>query len=132
METFGRNNIEDIAKMLPGKTVEEVTKYHKVFWSRGKTELLRYDSIVKQIQRKEAKREMALMAIMAEKMSGTALKWKIESKRYHELDFTIKNRHSIRGKENYTIEQDNFLLVTLYKHGLNDPDVYARIREDIL
>lgn len=34
-EKFGKNNFVEIAKLIGGKTSEEVKKYSEVFWKRN-------------------------------------------------------------------------------------------------
>ncbi len=48
-EKFGRNNFTEIAKLIGGKTAEEVQKYSETFWKRT-DELSEKERITKQIQ----------------------------------------------------------------------------------
>lgn len=125
MAKFGRNDIENITSMLPEKTLAEVTEYHRVFWKRGKTELERFDRIVERIQKKEHKENQMKLY---DRFVSEAFHWKMSSQQYHAFDFTFRKR---KDTTVFTDEQDNFLMVSLYKYGLNYPNVYFRIRRDI-
>lgn len=126
MEKFGRNDLAKIVTMLPDKTLDDVTKYHATFWNRGPSELTDFERLIAPIKKAE------LMASRAENFSQ-ALQWKMQCYRNPEVDLTVsklsKNGHT---KVMYTQQQDSFILMSLCKYGINSPNVYDCIRQDIL
>lgn len=53
MVKVGRNNVDEIAKLLPEKTLDEVTKYHRTFWARGPKEIRNFRGLILKLRRKE-------------------------------------------------------------------------------
>lgn len=126
MARFGRNNLELISAEMPDKTLEEVTKYHKAFWSRGPTELKDFDRSVALIKAKEEK-------IAREKNIFEALEWKMSCYRKPEIELSISTKYLHTKQLNrFTKQDDSYLLITLFNFGYNDPQVYNRIRQEIL
>ncbi|XP_031640675.1 chromatin-remodeling complex ATPase chain Iswi-like [Contarinia nasturtii] len=122
MAECGRDNLTDIFEkgLIPGKTLNELTQYHLVFWQRGKTEIKTFDRCIKPLVKKE----------MAEKLiehSIEAFEWKMTSYRCIEVELTIKGMR----KSNYTREHDTFILMSLQKHGIHNPNVYSLMRREI-
>lgn len=122
MEQFGRNDLVNILKMLPDKTLDDVTSYHTVFWSRGQSEMRDFERYIAPIKKAE------LMA-SKNKVIPVAFKWKMKSYQNPEADLTVK---WLNTKTLYTRQQDNFILTELFKHGIDSSDVYDRIRQDVL
>jgi len=57
-ERFGRDNVDKISSHVPGKSPEEVKRYHAVFWKEGRyKEIATGDKIEQQIAKGEAKLE---------------------------------------------------------------------------
>lgn len=121
MGKFGRDNLAQIASMLPDKTLDEVTGYHTVFWSRGPSELRDFDRHIAALERNKAIAEK-------EKTMGPAFQWKMESYRHPEIELSIK----YYTKSHYTKEHDQYILSALYKYGFDNPMAYVRIRQDIM
>lgn len=124
MAKVGRNNVDEIAKLLPGKTFDEVTKYHRTFWARGKQEIRDFNRLIEQLLKQEA----------VEKKQATisdAFLWKMRSQKSLELG-PLDISYSSLNRTLFTKEQDKFLLVSLFKHGLDKPNIYSCIRQDIL
>jgi len=119
-EKYGRNNIEQIANDLDGKTFEEVEEYSKVFWKRYK-ELNDYEKIISNIEKGEAK----LQKIQEIQDMLTA---KISSQRNPLQQLKIPY-HQNKGR-NYTEDEDRYLLVTLERLGYGTEDVHEKIRQD--
>ncbi|XP_031616380.1 chromatin-remodeling complex ATPase chain Iswi-like [Contarinia nasturtii] len=53
MNQFGRNDMHNIAKMVKGKTVDDVIKYSSAFWARGRQIMEDFDEIVKEVGQHE-------------------------------------------------------------------------------
>jgi len=119
-EKYGRNNIEQIAKEMDGKTFEEVEEYSKIFWKRYK-ELNDYEKIISNIEKGEAK----LQKIQEIQDMLTA---KISSHRNPLQQLKIPY-HQNKGR-NYTEDEDRYLLVTLEKLGYGTEDVHEKIRQE--
>lgn len=122
MERFGRNDLVNISKMLPHKTMEDITSYHTVFWSRGPSEMQDFERYIAPIKKAE-------LLASKEKTISVALKWKM--KYYtNPYDEVIIKRFTTKAM--YTRQQDHFLLTELHKYGIESPDVYDRIRQEVL
>lgn len=121
MAQLGRNNLEAISQKMSNKTLEEVTKYHKAFWSRGPSELKDFDRYVASIKAKEEKLDR-------EKNIFEALEWKMSCYRKPEIELSIK----FTSVSKFTKQDDTYLINTLFNLGYDDPHVYQRIRLDIL
>ena len=69
-EKYGRDDIENIAKDVEGKTPEEVIEYNAVFWERCH-ELQDIERIMGQIERGEAKiqRRLSIKKALDQKVS---------------------------------------------------------------
>lgn len=122
MEQFGRNDLVNISKVLPDKTLDDVTNYHAAFWSRGPLELQNFERFIAPIKKAE------LMATK-KKTVPQAFEWKMKCYRDPEAELTIKWLHS---KTLFTQQQDNFILNELFKHGVDSPNAFGCIRQEIL
>lgn len=122
MQTYGRDDLQGIASMLPEKKAKEIGRYHRAFWSRGKVELKEFDRFVASLMKAEVEQNK-------QKTVSEAFHWKMASYRCPELELMVKG---ITGKTLYTCEQDRFILCYLFEIGVNAPNAYARIREKIL
>ncbi|XP_063696190.1 chromatin-remodeling complex ATPase chain Iswi [Culicoides brevitarsis] len=117
-EKYGRDDIENIAKDVEGKTPEEVIEYSSVFWDRCH-ELQDIERIMAQIERGEAK-------IQRRASIRKALDAKIGRYRapFHQLRISYGNN---KGK-NYIEEEDRFLVCMLHKLGFDKENVYEELR----
>lgn len=70
MEMFGRNDIDNVARSVAGKTEDEVKAYHKIFWKRGK-ELPNYEKLLASIEKGEQRiqRKIDMQTALDDKMS---------------------------------------------------------------
>ena len=70
MEMFGRNDIDNIARSVVGKTEDEVKTYHKIFWKRSK-ELPNHEKLLASIEKGEQRiqRKIDMQTALDEKMS---------------------------------------------------------------
>lgn len=108
-EKYGRDDIENIAKDVEGKTPEEVMEYSAVFWERCH-ELQDIDRIMAQIERGETKiqRRASIKRALDAKMARYRAP-------FHQLRIAYGNN---KGK-NYTEEEDRFLVCMLHKLGFD-------------
>lgn len=121
MAAVGRNNLDEIAKLLPDKTLDEVAKYHRTFWARGQNEINEFKRLIGPLLKKENE-DKRLVTI------PDAFLWKMTSQRNLEIE-PLNIRYKSNSK--FTKEQDKLLLVLLFKHGLDKPNVYSCIRHEI-
>ncbi|KAL7736967.1 hypothetical protein ACLKA6_008826 [Drosophila palustris] len=120
-EKYGRDDIENIAKDVEGKTPEEVIEYNAVFWERC-TELQDIERIMGQIERGEGKiqRRLSIKKALDQKMSRYRAP-------FHQLRLQYGNN---KGK-NYTEIEDRFLVCMLHKLGFDKENVYEELRAAI-
>ncbi|KAH8234473.1 hypothetical protein KR038_011032 [Drosophila bunnanda] len=120
-EKYGRDDIDNIAKDVEGKTPEEVIEYNAVFWERC-TELQDIERIMGQIERGEGKiqRRLSIKKALDQKMSRYRAP-------FHQLRLQYGNN---KGK-NYTEIEDRFLVCMLHKLGFDKENVYEELRAAI-
>lgn len=120
-EKYGRDDIENIAKEVEGKTPEEVIEYSSVFWERCH-ELQDIERIMAQIERGEAKiqRRASIKKALDSKMARYRAP-------FHQLRISYGNN---KGK-NYIEEEDRFLVCMLHKLGFDKENVYEELRTAI-
>lgn len=126
MAQFGRDNLAEISKRVPTKTLDELTEYHHVFWQRGPIEIKDFNRVIAPLLKKQ---------LIEEKMENAAeaLNWKLNSYNCIENEFEMKPNKGQREKlKFYTRESNVFILKSLQKHGIQNPDVYNLIRRDVL
>ncbi|ORX87384.1 hypothetical protein BCR32DRAFT_260626 [Anaeromyces robustus] len=119
-EKYGRENIEQIANDMDGKTFEEVQEYSKVFWKRYK-ELNDYEKIISNIEKGEAKLQkiQEIQDILTAKISNHR----------NPLQQLKIPYHQNKGR-NYTEDEDRYLLVSLARLGYGTEDVHEKIRQE--
>lgn len=120
---YGRNSIPMIAKEFPEKTEEEVREYAKAFWKNYK-EIDGYEKYIGQIELGEEK-------IIKSRLQKEALRRKLSQYKYPLLELKLKFPPSSSTKRVYSEEEDRFLLVQLYRFGVDLPNIYERIKEAI-
>lgn len=120
-EKYGRDDIENIAKDVEGKTPDEVMEYSTVFWERCH-ELQDIDRIMAQIDRGEAKiqRRASIKKALDAKMA-------MYRAPFHQLRIAYGTN---KGK-NYTEEEDRFLVCMLHKLGFDKENVYEELRASV-
>lgn len=117
----GRNSIYAIANELaPGKSLEEVIEYSKMFWSKMEY-LDDFEKYLKYIDSEEDKLKIT-------KLQQEALRRKLSEYDHPMTELKIKYPPNLKT---YSIEEDRFILLMLFKYGLDRPDVYDLIREEI-
>ena len=75
-ERYGREALEDIAREVEGKTVEEVEEYSRVFW-RNYKQLNDWERIIKNIERGEQRiqRQQDILQALASKLERYRNPW---------------------------------------------------------
>lgn len=120
---YGRNSISMIAQEFEDKTEEEVREYAKAFW-RNYEEIEGYERFINQIEMGEEK-------IIKLKLQKECLRRKLSQYKYPLQELVLKNPPATTNKRVFSDEEDRFLLVQLYRFGLDRIDVYDRIRDSI-
>lgn len=120
---YGRNAISLISAEFEEKTSEEVREYAKVFWQRYK-EIDGYERYLQQIEAGEEKIEKI-------KISKECLRRKLLTYRFPLQELVLKFPPATTTKRTFTDEEDRFMLIQMYKFGLDRPDLYERIRDAI-
>ncbi|XP_065159904.1 chromatin-remodeling complex ATPase chain Iswi isoform X1 [Atheta coriaria] len=117
-EKFGRDDIENIAKEVEGKTPEEVMEYSAVFWERCH-ELTDVDRIMAQIEKGEGKiqRRASIKRALEAKMG-----------RYRAPFHQLRISYGTNKGKNYMEEEDRFLVCMLHKLGFDRENVYEELR----
>ncbi len=120
-EKFGREDLNNIAKEIEGKTPKEVFEYAKVFWDRYH-ELQDVDRLIAQIEKGEAKiqRRISIKKALDAKMT-----------RYKMPFNQLKIQYGSSKGKNYTEDEDRFLICLLYKLGFDKENVYDELRYSI-
>lgn len=120
---YGRNSIGLIAREFEDKTIDEVREYAKKFWTSYE-EIEGYERYINQIETGEEK-------IMKTKLHKESLRRKMAQYKYPLQELTLKYPPAATSKRTFSDEEDRFLLVQLYRYGVDRPDVYERIRDVI-
>lgn len=118
----GRKNLKEIASEFEDKTEAEVRQYAKVFWNRY-TEIEGYDRFLSQIESGEEKSKKT-------KQHMELIKKKVEM--YQAPLQQLQIVYSVtQAKKQYSEDEDRFLVVQMYKFGLDAENLYERIRDAI-
>ncbi|KAF4533362.1 hypothetical protein B566_EDAN002760 [Ephemera danica] len=117
-EKYGRDDIDNIARDVEGKTADEVIEYSSVFWERCH-ELQDIDRIMAQIERGETKiqRRASIKKALDAKMA-----------RYRAAFHQLRIAYGTNKGKNYTEEEDRFLVCMLHKLGFDKENVYEELR----
>ncbi|ETE70144.1 putative global transcription activator SNF2L1, partial [Ophiophagus hannah] len=118
-EKYGRDDIDDIAREVEGKSPEEVIEYSAVFWERC-NELQDIERIMAQIERGEARIQRRISI-------KKALDVKIA--RYKAPFHQLRIQYGTNKGKNYTEEEDRFLICMLHKMGFDKENVYEELRQ---
>lgn len=120
---YGRNSISMITAEFEDKTIEEVREYSKKFWTSYR-EIEGYEKYINQIEVGEER-------VARIKLQKESLRRKVASYRYPLQELVLKYPPATTNKRTFTDEEDRFLLVQMYRYGLDRPDLYERIRDAI-
>ncbi|GCC26554.1 hypothetical protein chiPu_0004971 [Chiloscyllium punctatum] len=118
-EKHGRDDIDNIAREVEGKTPEEVIEYSAVFWERC-NELQDIEKIMAQIERGESRiqRRISIKKALDAKMA-----------RYKAPFHQLRIQYGTNKGKNYTEEEDRFLICMLHKMGFDKENVYEELRQ---
>ncbi|ODV81372.1 uncharacterized protein CANTADRAFT_58207 [Suhomyces tanzawaensis NRRL Y-17324] len=119
----GRNSISAIANEFEEKTIDEVRDYAKAFW-KNYQDIDGYEKFINQIELGEEK-------ITKVKLQKEALRRKLSFYKYPLQELVLKYPPASTNKRMFSDEEDRFLLIQMYRFGLDRPDLYERIREAI-
>lgn len=120
---YGRNAILLIASEFEDKNLEEVREYAKKFWTSYE-EIDGYERYISQI-------EMGEERIVRTKLQKESLRRKMSHYRYPLQELTLKYPPMSASKKTFTEDEDRFLLVQLFRFGLDRPNVYDLVRDAI-
>jgi len=120
---YGRNSISAIASEFPEKTIEEVRDYAKAFW-KNYTQIDGYERYISQIEAGEEK-------IRKSKLQKEALRVKLSEYTNPLQELVLKFPPATTNRRVFSEEEDRYILVQLYRFGLDRPDLYERIRDSI-
>jgi len=117
-EKYGRNDLDNIAKEVEGKTPEEVEAYADVFWERYQ-DLTDAERIIAQIEKGEQRiqRRQDIKRALETKMS-----------RYRAPFHQLRIAYGTNKGKNYTEEEDRFLICMLHKLGFDREMVYDELK----
>ncbi|XP_077000970.1 SWI/SNF-related matrix-associated actin-dependent regulator of chromatin subfamily A member 1 isoform X3 [Tamandua tetradactyla] len=118
-EKYGRDDIDNIAREVEGKSPEEVMEYSAVFWERC-NELQDIEKIMAQIERGEARiqRRISIKKALDAKIA-----------RYKAPFHQLRIQYGASKGKNYTEEEDRFLICMLHKMGFDRENVYEELRQ---
>ncbi|KAF7726733.1 hypothetical protein EC973_008507 [Apophysomyces ossiformis] len=119
---YGRHNLEAITTEIEGKSLEDVKKYSKVFWSRYK-EISDYERQIAKIEKGENEIEKQLEI-------QEQLTQKVSRHRTPLQQMRFRYTQATKGKS-YNEDEDRFLIVMLEKYGYGTENVYDHIRREI-
>uniref|UniRef100_A0A6Q2XNK6 SWI/SNF related, matrix associated, actin dependent regulator of chromatin, subfamily a, member 1 n=1 Tax=Esox lucius TaxID=8010 RepID=A0A6Q2XNK6_ESOLU len=118
-EKYGRDDIDNIAREVEGKSPEEVIEYSAVFWERC-NELQDIEKIMAQIERGESRiqRRISIKKALDAKIA-----------RYKAPFHQLRIQYGTNKGKNYTEEEDRFLICMLHKMGFDKENVYEELRQ---
>ncbi len=120
---YGRNSITAIASEFPEKTLDEVREYAKAFWTNY-TQIEGYERYISQIEAGEEK-------IRKSKLQKEALRVKLSEYSNPLQELVLKFPPATTNRRVFSEEEDRYILVQLYRFGLDRADLYERIRDSI-
>lgn len=120
---YGRNSISMIAAEFDDKTIDEIREYAKKFWLSYK-EIEGFEKYINQIELGEEK-------VTRVKLQKESIRRKVSSYKYPLQELVLKYPPAATNKRTFTDEEDRFLIVQMYRFGLDRPDLYERIRDVI-
>ncbi|CCH40552.1 putative chromatin remodelling complex ATPase chain [Wickerhamomyces ciferrii] len=120
---FGRNSISAIATEFPDKTIDEVRDYAKAFWENY-NQIDGFERYISQIENGEDK-------IRKGKLQKECLRIKLSEYSNPLHDLTLKFPPATTNRRVFSEEEDRYILVQLYRFGLDRVDLFERIRDGI-
>ncbi|XP_029463739.1 probable global transcription activator SNF2L1 isoform X1 [Rhinatrema bivittatum] len=125
-EKYGRDDIDNIAREVEGKTPEEVIEYSAVFWERC-NELQDIEKIMAQIERGEARIQRRISIKKA--LDAKVFLLYMQIARYKAPFHQLRIQYGTNKGKNYTEEEDRFLICMLHKMGFDKENVYEELRQ---
>lgn len=119
----GRNAISMIAAEFDDKSIDEIREYARKFWLSYK-EIDGFEKYINQIELGEEK-------VQRVKLQKESIRRKVSSYKYPLQELVLKYPPAATNKRTFTDEEDRFLIVQMYRFGLDRPDLYERIRDVI-
>eukprot|EP01125_Pyxidicula_operculata_P010463 TRINITY_DN343_c0_g1_i2.p1 TRINITY_DN343_c0_g1~~TRINITY_DN343_c0_g1_i2.p1 ORF type:complete len:1022 (-),score=230.12 TRINITY_DN343_c0_g1_i2:81-3146(-) len=115
----GRKNIEDIAYMIPTKTLDQVEQYSEAFWKNYK-KITGWERYIENIKKGENRAEIRdknvrILEILVERNTP----W---------MPILIKKTTRSDQQSQYTQSNDDFLIYSTYKHGYGN---WSDVKNDI-
>jgi len=123
-EKFGRGDLKAISQEVEGKTTQEISEYHAVFWERYK-ELTDWERIINVITKGEERieKKVRMKKALAQKVSNYQ-KPEIQLKISPSFSSMLKNKK-------YIEDEDRFLVCKLNEIGMDTENVYDIIKQMI-
>lgn len=120
---YGRNSIKHIASEFPEKEESEIREYAKAFW-KNYDQIEGFEKNLSTIEQGEEK-------IRKAKIQKESLRIKLSQYSNPLTELTLKYPPTTTTKRVFSDEEDRYLLLLVYKYGLDRPDLYDLIRDDI-
>ncbi|ODV97027.1 hypothetical protein PACTADRAFT_1610 [Pachysolen tannophilus NRRL Y-2460] len=120
---YGKTAIHNIASEFEDKTYEDTLDYAKVFWENF-NEIDGHERYVSQIENGEEK-------IRKIKLQLESLRRKISQYKSPLQELTFKYPPSTSKGRIYSEEEDKYLVLQVFRYGLESPDLYEKIKESI-
>ncbi|QPG73854.1 hypothetical protein FOA43_001169 [Brettanomyces nanus] len=121
---YGRNNMEAIASEFPEKTLEEVKEYAGAFWENFRE----VDGYERQLGHVEQGEDRIRKNIIQKEM----LRRKVSQYEYPVEELKLKYPpHSASKKMTFNEDEDRFLIIQMFRIGIDNPDIYELIRQSI-
>lgn len=123
MARYGREDWDGIAEEVDGKDADQIKQYAKVFWKKYKT-LENWEKYVDTVKSGEERRSKVAH-------QKDLLKKKLKQYRAPLQQLKLNYSVSTTNKKVYTEDEDRFLLVWMDKVGIEQENIWERIRDEI-
>lgn len=118
VQKFGRFDLASVAEMMiPSKDMDDIAKYHEVFFRRGPVESEHIRNVIKNVKLAELKNRNRV----------EALRWKMFQfgKSEFEATLTVQKQHA-----KFTLDHDRYLICAVSRYG-SAFNVHERVIGDI-
>lgn len=120
---YGRNSVNLIAREFPEKTIDDVRSYCEAFW-RNYKQVDGYERYITQIHAGEEK-------IRRIRLQKECLRVKLADYDNPLRDLVLKYPPATTNRRVFSDEEDRYLLVQIFRFGIDRPDLFERIRDSI-
>ncbi|ODV83568.1 hypothetical protein CANARDRAFT_202812 [[Candida] arabinofermentans NRRL YB-2248] len=120
---YGRNSITLISNEFEDKSIEEIKKYSKKFWSNY-SNIEGYERYLAQIETGEEK-------IRKLKIQKEAIRRKLSETNQPLLQIPLKFPPSTTSRRVFTEEEDRYLILQCFRIGLDNLELYDLIKDEI-